>query len=55
MSMRHFIELNRQEIDAWIVRQCQNLGSLSDRDRREWIVNDERLYLWAKREGVRNL
>jgi hypothetical protein len=53
--MRHFIEQHRQEIDQWIVRQCSNLGSLSDRDRREWIANDERLYLWAKREGVKGI
>lgn len=26
---------------------------LSDKDRREWILNDEGLYRWARAEGVR--
>lgn len=26
---------------------------LSDRDRREWVLNDEGLYRWARSEGVR--
>ncbi len=27
--------------------------SLNDSERRDWVMNDESLYNWARREGVR--
>jgi hypothetical protein len=53
MSLREWIRQNRAELDAAIRRACPNLGTLNDEDRRQWIANDEGLYLWAKGDGVR--
>lgn len=52
VSMRDFIRNNRAEIDSAILRVVPN-ARLDDDERRMWILNDEGLYLWAKREGVR--
>jgi hypothetical protein len=58
MTMRAFIQQNREELDRCVwnftahrYRQPQKLTN--DRERQEWIMNDEGLYLWAKREGVK--
>ena len=51
MSMREFIRRNRAELDQSIL-SAGHRGKLNDEDREEWILNDEGLYLWAKREGV---
>lgn len=50
MSKREFIRNNRQEIDECILRACPNVGSLTDHEREQWILNDESLYLWARSE-----
>lgn len=50
-SMREFIKENRKELDACILRACPN-GRLNDEERRQWVLNDEGLYLWARSEGV---
>ena len=52
MTMREFIKTNKDEIDQAIRRVCDNC-KLNDGERREWIANDEGLYLWARSEGVR--
>ena len=52
MTMREFIRCNRADLDAAIHRVCPNLR-LNDAERRQWILNDEGLYLWARSEGVR--
>ena len=52
MTLKDFIKENREEIDAAIKRVCDN-ARLNDEERRLWILNDEGLYLWARREGVR--
>jgi hypothetical protein len=49
--MRDFIRENREELDRLIKPHV--VGSLNDNDRRDWIMNDESLYMWAKSEGVR--
>ena len=51
-SMRDWIRENRVELDAAIRRACPNLARLNDSDRRLWVLNDEGLYLWARRDGV---
>ncbi len=33
--------------------ECGPWPNLDDHDRRQWILNDEGLYNWARREGVR--
>lgn len=52
MTLRNFIRENRNEIDAAILRAVPECR-LSDTERRLWILNDESLYLWARRSGVR--
>ena len=53
MSLREFIRRNRTEIKAAIVRQVPNLRlPITDEDLRQWILNDEGLYNWAREEGV---
>jgi len=46
-SMREFIREHRQEIDALTKSPYKN-----DDERRNWILNDMGLYLWARSEGV---
>jgi hypothetical protein len=50
-SMRDFIKKNRKGIDAHIKKICPNCR-LNDEERKEWIMNDETLYRWARRERV---
>ena len=51
--MRRFIRKNREAIDKAIRSACPNVGSLNDRERELWILNDEGLYNWARSEGVK--
>lgn len=54
MTLREFIKRNRVDIDDYI----GNLGidmRINDDERRLWILNEETLYLWAKREGVKGI
>lgn len=51
MTLKQFIKENKAELDACIKRVSD--VRLNDSERRLWILNDEGLYLWAKREGVR--
>lgn len=51
-SIRDFIKENRAELDAAIKRVCSNCR-LNDDERRQWILNDEGLYQWARSSGVR--
>lgn len=53
MTLRDFIKENRAQLDACILKTVPNLQRLNDEERRQWILNDEGLYLWARREGVR--
>jgi hypothetical protein len=66
MTMKSFIQEHRQEIDqainSVVYRYDGNGGrgripepppKHNDRERREWIMNEEGLYNWAKSEGVR--
>ncbi len=52
MTMRDFIRNNRSELDQCIKNVCSNV-QLNDTERRQWIMNDEGLYNWARAEGVR--
>jgi len=52
MTMREFIKIHKDEVDRAIRGACPNCR-LSEAERREWIANDEGLYLWARSEGVR--
>lgn len=46
-SLTQFIREHRQEIDDLTKSPYKN-----DTERRQWILNDEGLYNWAKSEGV---
>lgn len=52
MTMREFIKQNKEEIDDAIKRVVPN-ARLNNEERRLWIMNDEGLYNWARRSGVR--
>jgi len=53
MNKRNWIKENRKAIDKYIREKVPNIGSLNDNDRWDWIMNDECLYNWARRNGVR--
>lgn len=58
-SLREFICENRAELDACIRRALQGdrltplYMPLNDEERRQWVLNDEGLYGWARSDGVR--
>lgn len=52
-SIRQFIRENKQEIDEVIRRAVSKDITLNNKDREEWIMNDEGLYKWAQVEGVK--
>lgn len=52
MTLRKFIRENRKELDESINRVC-NQDQRNDEERRQWILNDEGLYNWARSCGVR--
>ena len=52
MTMVEFIKQNKEELDKAIHRVVPNV-KLNNEERRQWILNDEGLYQWAKREGWR--
>ena len=65
MRMRDFVRENREEIDRAINSVLYRWdgdggrGTVpdpppkrNDEERELWILNDEGLYLWARREGV---
>lgn len=53
-SFRQFIRENRNELDEMIRRALDRPEyRLNDEERRQWVLNDEGLYLWARSEGVR--
>jgi hypothetical protein len=66
MRMNEFIKRNRKELDDAIngalYRHDGRGGrgvipvpppTRNDAERRNWILNDEGLYMWARSEGVR--
>lgn len=52
MTLRNFIKENRQELDRCIQGVCPG-APRNDEERRQWILNDEGLYHWARSSGVR--
>jgi len=53
-SMRQFIRENREALTQAIRRATgDQTYRINDEERRLWILNDEGLYWWAKREGVK--
>lgn len=54
LSLREFIKLHRHELDQCIAHAIRQTNpKLNDSERRDWIMNDEGLYNWARSEGVR--
>ena len=51
MTMREFIKQNREEIDRAILTVIPG-ARLNDEERRQWILNDEGLYNWARSSRV---
>lgn len=62
MRLREFIKQNREEIDR-VVHSIQSRPNtqgermspikLNDKDREEWVMNEEGLYRWARSSGCR--
>ncbi len=54
MSMKDFIKEHRAELDEAIARALKLPANPipTDNERRLWVLNDEGLYNWARREGV---
>lgn len=53
-SMRQFICENRAELTEAIVRATgMPTCRINDEEREYWVLNNEGLYWWAKREGVK--
>jgi len=52
MTLEDFIKKNKEEIDMCIRSVCSNCR-LNNEERRQWVLNDEGLYNWARSEGVR--
>lgn len=54
-TLKQFIKDNRHEIDKLII---QKLGDplhyryRNDEERRQWVLNEEGIYNWARSEGV---
>jgi hypothetical protein len=53
MTLREFIKRNRGEIDRIIHNRIGEDSTINNDDRREWILNEEGLYNWARSEGVK--
>jgi hypothetical protein len=51
LPMRTFLQENRAALNAYIETQCPECP-INARERELWVRNDERLYRWARREGV---
>jgi hypothetical protein len=50
-SLRQWIRNNRKKID-YIIKIVVPDCRINDDERRLWVLNDEGLFLWAKREHV---
>ena len=55
MTLRDFIRDNRDELDQYIAHSIgqDTNPRANDEERRQWVLNDEGLYNWARSEGVR--
>ena len=66
MTFKEFIKENRQELDRCINAELYRhdgrggRGTIpdpppkrNDEERRQWVLNDEGLYNWARSEGVK--
>jgi len=53
MTMKAFIRQNREHIDRVIKLSTDPMFRINDEERRQWILNDEGLYSWAKESGVK--
>lgn len=51
-SLSAFIHEHRADLQRAIRARVPNVGRISDREIRLWILNDEGLYGWARSEGV---
>ena len=51
MKVKDFIRKHREEIDS-IVKEYYRITVSNDKERHEWLLNDEGLFRWAHREGV---
>jgi hypothetical protein len=55
VTLKQFVKEHRAELDRCIARALgrDTNPRANDEERRQWILNDEGLYRWARSEGVR--
>lgn len=53
MKMSDFIRKHRGVIDSVIKTVTKRDGKLNDKERKEWVLNDEGLYNLARQKGVK--
>ena len=53
MTIKEFIELNKVKLIEKILSKGGDNIEIDDESIEQWIDNDEELYLWAIREGVK--
>ena len=55
-TLKSFVRNNRKEIDDHIEKAlggAEKHRFRNDEERRLWVLSDESLYLWSRREGVK--
>ncbi len=54
MTLKEFIKTERKALDIEISKKLGVFPykTFNDNERRNWILNDEGLYRWARSEGV---
>jgi hypothetical protein len=51
ISLGKFIKEHKEALDKAILKRVPSV-QLTNTERRLWVLNDESLYNWARREGV---
>jgi len=53
LTLDKFVTKNKPQLEAEIRSICSNINELTHKDIEMWVLSDENLYLWARREGVK--
>jgi hypothetical protein len=54
MTLRQFVKRYKNEIDSYIKQRLNDANmKIEHRERELWVLNDEGLYNWARKERVR--
>lgn len=53
MRLQDFVRQNRAELDQCIWNVTSHQQRMTDQERRDWVMNDEGLYQWARSAGCK--